>query len=64
MNTDRKIDVDDKVIALRNPRKEPITDFEARAQVMHYQLHVADTVPTVGSVEAARYTTNHGSKLS
>lgn len=56
MNTDRKIDVDDKVIALRNPRKEPITDFEARAQVMHYQLHVADTVPAIR--------TNHGSAVS
>lgn len=56
MNTDRKIDVDDKVIALRNPRKEPITDFEVRASILSYRLHVADTVPAIR--------TNHGSAVS
>ena len=66
MNTDRKIDVDSEVIALRNPRKETKHDFNQRAGGLYYELHVAETVPTVGSVEASRYTTrtNHGSEVS
>ncbi len=52
----RVIDVDAEVIAVRNPRKEPVADFEARAQILHYQLHVADTVPAIR--------TNHGSAVS
>lgn len=58
MNTENVIDVDAKVIALRNPRKEPITDFQTRAAILNYQLHVGDTVPQRAT------TTNHGSIVS
>ncbi len=66
MNTDRVIDVDAEVIALRNPRTESKGEFNHRAAQLYYEAHVAETVPTVGGVEASRYTTrtNHGSEVS
>ncbi len=58
MNTENVITIDNKVTALRNPRREPISEFQNRAALLNYQLHVGDTVPQ------RTITTNHGSIVS
>lgn len=58
MNTDNVITIDSKVTALRNPRKEPISEFQLRAAKLYYGLHIGDLV------QPRKVVTNHGSLVS
>lgn len=58
MNTENVITIDNKVTALRNPRKEPINDFQLRAAELNYRLHIGDLV------QPRKVITNHGSIVS